>query len=58
MEIEVLSKRIQDLNDAIAQSSAQHNALVGRLEEAKWMLSELVKKDEEKKQEEVVEVSE
>jgi len=35
-----LEIRIEHLTQAVNESVAQHNALVGRLEEAKWLLSQ------------------
>lgn len=38
---EKLEQRIKDIEQALIQSAANHNALNGRLEEAKFQLSEL-----------------
>ena len=43
MNMQELEARIKELAQAIEQSMANHNALIGRIEEAKFILSELEK---------------
>ena len=40
---ETFVQRVEDITRAVEQSMANHNALVGRLEEAKFFLSEIEK---------------
>lgn len=40
MDIEILNNRIDDIKKALEQSLAQHNMLLGRLEEAKYFLEQ------------------
>jgi hypothetical protein len=42
-----LKARIEFLSQSLAQSQANHNAIVGRLEEAKFLLDTLEKKEKE-----------
>jgi predicted nucleic acid-binding Zn-ribbon protein len=43
MTVEDLEQRIKDMTKALEQSMANHNALVGRIEEAKTILESLQK---------------
>lgn len=43
MSKEIIEKRIMDLSVALDQSASQHNALLGRLAEAKDLLAQVVK---------------
>jgi len=43
MDKQALIERIEEIGKAIEQSLAQHNALVGRLNEAKYMLEQMEK---------------
>jgi len=43
MTISELEQRIKDMAKALEQSVANHNALVGRIEEAKEILAAMVK---------------
>jgi hypothetical protein len=47
MKKEEIEKRIADISMAIEQSAANHNALLGRLGEARYVLEEMVKKETE-----------
>lgn len=41
----VIEKRVQELLKAVEQSAANHNMLVGHLNEAKHLLTEIVKEE-------------
>lgn len=47
MTKEQLESRIKELQTAIEQSVAQHNALIGRLNEAQYQLGLFIDKDPE-----------
>lgn len=47
MKKEEMEKRISDISMAIEQSAANHNALLGRLNEARYFLDEMLKKESE-----------
>ena len=40
MDRESIVQRVKDLTDAIEQSVANHNSLIGRLNEAKYLLQQ------------------
>jgi prefoldin subunit 5 len=46
---EDIKARIEALEQTIQQSQAQHNALIGRREEAKYLLETLEKMEKDKK---------
>lgn len=57
MNKELLEQRVKDIQAAIDQSAANHNALMGRLEEAKFILSQF-KEPEEPEENQPVPVAE
>ena len=52
MNKELLEQRVKDIQAAIDQSAANHNALMGRLEEAKFVLSQFKEPEEPEEPEE------
>lgn len=50
MTVDELRERVKLLEEGIQQSMANHNALVGRYQEAKLLLDSLEKKESEKEE--------